>query len=109
MSCPWRPAYTNDKCNKQYVGPSGYCEEHDKKCCNCGEQADHGCDHCGQFVCGYPACEKCGMCSVDHGANKERSKEFRKIETGKKLRAIIADKDLPSSIRSSAEIELGLL
>ena len=29
------------------------------KCCVCGEQATHECDHTGQFVCGAPLCNNC--------------------------------------------------
>ena len=29
------------------------------KCCVCGEQATHECDHTGHFVCGAPLCNKC--------------------------------------------------
>ena len=29
------------------------------KCCVCGEQATHECDHTGLFVCGVPLCKNC--------------------------------------------------
>ncbi len=29
------------------------------KCCVCGEQATHECNHTGQFVCGVPLCKNC--------------------------------------------------
>ena len=29
------------------------------KCCVCGEQATHECDHTGQLVCGAPLCNNC--------------------------------------------------
>ena len=36
------------------------CEQHEKvKCCVCGAQATHECDHTGQFVCGAPLCDNC--------------------------------------------------
>ena len=42
---------------------SDCCEEHSKiKCSNagCNNPAIGQCDYCGQFVCGYPYCAKCG-------------------------------------------------
>jgi hypothetical protein len=36
------------------------CEEHSAaKCSSCGRPATHGCDFCGQFVCGAPLCDEC--------------------------------------------------
>lgn len=41
-------------------GTNRFCKEHDKEvCCVCSEKATHGCDYCGQFVCGAPLCDKC--------------------------------------------------
>lgn len=50
--------------NEPYRGPctkpgSPHCEEHTVSCFSCGKPATHGCDHAGQFVCGYPLCDDC--------------------------------------------------
>ena len=106
MSCPWRLTYSDKLCGSSYVGANGYCKEHDTSCLNCGEHSDHGCDHCGQFVCGYPACNKCGMCSVEHGADKHRNKKYRDAELKKKLTALRNDPDLPSGVYIAVDEEL---
>lgn len=37
-----------------------FCEKHSTmKCVSCGSPATHGCDFCGQFVCGAPLCDNC--------------------------------------------------
>lgn len=108
-TCQWRGAYSSDRCNSEFVNENGWCKDHDLKCLNCGEHADHGCDYCGQFVCGYPACEKCGACSVDHGAKQDRNHKYRMQVIAAKLREIIDTPDMPSAVVSAATIELGLL
>ena len=46
-------------CGDETVG-SDLCEKHAaEKCCSCGAPATHGCDFCGQFVCGAPLCGDC--------------------------------------------------
>ena len=46
-------------CGKETIG-SDLCDKHAvEKCCSCGQPATHGCDFCGQFVCGAPLCDEC--------------------------------------------------
>lgn len=47
-------------CGKPVEHGRYLCEEHAKaKCSSCGQPATHGCDFCGQFVCGAPLCDEC--------------------------------------------------
>lgn len=47
-------------CGKQIEHGRYLCEEHaTAKCASCGQPATHGCDFCGQFVCGTPLCDEC--------------------------------------------------
>jgi len=47
-------------CGKSVEHGRYLCEEHaSSKCSSCGQPATHGCDFCGQFVCGMPLCEEC--------------------------------------------------
>lgn len=47
-------------CGKHVEHGRYLCEEHTKaKCASCGQPATHGCDFCGQFVCGTPLCDEC--------------------------------------------------
>ena len=46
-------------CGAETIG-ADFCEHHsNEKCISCGSPATHGCDFCGQFVCGYPLCDNC--------------------------------------------------
>ena len=46
-------------CGAETIG-SDMCDKHaDAKCVSCGKPATHGCDFCGQFVCGIPLCDDC--------------------------------------------------
>ena len=55
--CCYAPAWQKP-CNKPCEGV--VCEEHAKqRCCVCGAQAVHECDHAGQFVCGARLCADC--------------------------------------------------
>lgn len=47
-------------CGKPVEHGRYLCEEHAKaKCASCGQPGTHGCDYCGQFVCGMPLCDEC--------------------------------------------------
>lgn len=47
-------------CRKPVEHGRYLCEEHaSAKCASCGQSATHGCDFCGQFVCGMPLCDEC--------------------------------------------------
>jgi hypothetical protein len=47
-------------CGKPVEHGRYLCEEHAaSKCSSCGQPATHGCDFCGQFVCGAPLCDEC--------------------------------------------------
>lgn len=47
-------------CNKPVEHGRYLCEEHaSAMCSSCGQPATHGCDFCGQFVCGAPLCDEC--------------------------------------------------
>ncbi|WP_160006912.1 hypothetical protein [Rhizobium sp. 18055] len=47
-------------CGKPVEHGRYLCEEHVKvTCASCGNAATHGCDYCGQFVCGTPLCDEC--------------------------------------------------
>ncbi|MBX4870620.1 hypothetical protein HJA85_27245 [Rhizobium bangladeshense] len=47
-------------CGKPVEHGRYLCEEHIKaKCASCGQPGTHGCDYCGQFVCGTPLCDEC--------------------------------------------------
>ena len=65
------------RCQKEAVG-SDYCDEHNVKCSACKQrQATHGCSHAGQFVCGYPLCDKCQ--SYKDGKHKHWSPELEEL------------------------------
>lgn len=47
-------------CGKPVEHGRYLCEEHaTAKCSSCKQPATHGCDFCGQFVCGAPLCDEC--------------------------------------------------
>lgn len=47
------------RCNA-VTSQGDFCDVHlQTKCCVCGNQADHECNHTGQFVCGAPLCPSC--------------------------------------------------
>ena len=58
-TCKWDRAWIG-RC-KEPVMKDGLCAEHAPlRCCSCGAQATHDCEHTGiQFVCGYPLCDGC--------------------------------------------------
>jgi hypothetical protein len=56
-------------CGKPVEHGRYLCEEHSSaKCRSCGQPATHGCDFCGQFVCGMPLCDEC-----TYGADESKS------------------------------------
>lgn len=72
MTSPLSPSETIAKADRCKFSTYGYacgkhvehgrylCEEHAAaKCASCGQPATHGCDFCGQFVCGTPLCDEC--------------------------------------------------
>ena len=47
-------------CGKPVEHGRYLCESHAAAMCSsCGQVATHGCDYCGQFVCGAPLCDEC--------------------------------------------------
>lgn len=47
-------------CGKPVEHGRYLCESHAAATCSsCGQVATHGCDYCGQFVCGAPLCDEC--------------------------------------------------
>jgi len=47
-------------CGKPVEHGRYLCDDHaTAKCVSCGKAATHGCDFCGQFVCGMPLCDEC--------------------------------------------------
>lgn len=50
------------RCKKDSLVGEEYCAEHLGVRCTCGEKAIGSCNHTGQFVCGYPTCQKNLIC-----------------------------------------------
>ena len=57
-TCGFSAAYAG-QCKSTKVLDNGQCENHQDKCCMCGELATQSCSHAGQFVCGAPICDSC--------------------------------------------------
>lgn len=57
---------------------SYFCENHKAaSCVSCSKPSTHGCDYCGQFVCGAPLCNDCTDISTEHGHRHGEKPEIK--------------------------------
>lgn len=90
-------------CGKPTIG-TDLCDEHAAaKCVSCGAPATHGCDFCGQFVCGAPLCDDCYGTSDKGPSGAWGFLNHVHIRKGGKLPSEIAAQDADEQARLDVE------